>query len=98
LPDRWLLIDEMVSELGDVYALEVEAAAYPELASDPALRDVHLAVLRATEAMAGLAAIRGADGERLEQAREALDSALAAAAAARGLLVQARAARGNQSP
>ena len=52
MPDRWLLIDEMVTELGDVYALEVEAAGYPELASDPALKDVHLAVLRATEAMA----------------------------------------------
>jgi hypothetical protein len=96
LPDRWLLIDEMVSELGDVYALEVEAAAYPELASDPALKDVHLAALRATEAMAGLARIRGADGERLEHAREALDAALSAAAAARRLVVQARATR-NES-
>ena len=86
----------MVSELGDVYAVEVEAAAYPELASDPALKDVHLAVLRATEAMAGLAVIRGADGERLEYAREALDAARSAAAAARRVLIQARAAR-NQS-
>ena len=76
MADRWVLIDEMVSELGAVYALEVEAAAFPELASDPALNDVHMAVLRATEAMAGLAAIRGADGDRLEQAREALDAAL----------------------
>jgi hypothetical protein len=96
LPDRWLLIDEMVTELGDVYALEVEAAGYPELASDPALKDVHLAVLRATEAMAALSTIRGADGERLEKAREALDAALAAAATARSLVARARAAR-NQS-
>ena len=88
MPDRWVLIDEMVTELGDVYALEVEAAAFPELASDPALNDVHLAVLRATEAMAGLAAPRGADGDRLEQAREALDAALAAATSARSLLAR----------
>jgi hypothetical protein len=88
-----MLIDEMVSELGTVYALEVEAAGFPELASDPALKAVHLAVLRATEAMAGLAAIRGADGDRLELAREALDSALAAASSARFLLAEARAAR-----
>jgi hypothetical protein len=93
LADRWLLIDEMISELGAVYALEVEAAAFPELASDPALKDVHLAVLRATEAMGRIAAIRGADGDRLEQAREALDVALSAAAAARTLVVQAREAR-----
>jgi len=97
LPDRWLLIDEMVSELGDVYALEVEASGYPELASDPVLKDVHLAVLRATEAMSGLAAIRGADGGRLEHAREALDAALSAAAAARRLLGQARAARNRMA-
>jgi len=95
LADRWMLIDEMVSELGAVYALEVEAAAFPELASDPALNDVHLAVLRATEAMAGLAKIRGADGDRLELAREALDAALAAATSARRLLAQARAARNS---
>jgi len=93
LADRWLLIDEMVSELGGVYALEVEAAAFPELASDPVLNDVHMAVLRATEAMAHVAAIRGADGHRLEQAREALDAALSAASSARRLLTQARAAR-----
>lgn len=93
MADRWVLIDEMVSELGAVYALEVEAAAFPELASDPALTDVHMAVLRATEAMAVLAAIRGADGDRLEHAREALDSALSAASSARRLLAEARAAR-----
>lgn len=93
MADRWLLIDEMVSELGAVYALEVEAAAFPELASDPALKDVHMAVLRATDAMARVAAIRGADGDRLEQAREALDAALSAASSARCLLAQARAAR-----
>jgi hypothetical protein len=91
--DRWVLIDEMVSELGAVYALEVEAAAFPELASDPALNHVHLAVLRATEAMAGLAAIRGADGNRLGVAREAIDTAMSAASSARHLLAQARAAR-----
>ena len=93
MADRWVLIDEMVSELGAVYALEVEAAAFPEVASDPALNDVRMALLRATEAMAGLTAIRGADGDRLEQAREALDAAMAAAASARRLLTQARAAR-----
>jgi hypothetical protein len=95
--DRWLLIDEMVSELGAVYALEVEAAAFPELASDPALTDVHLALLRATEAMAGLAAIRGADGDRLEHARQALDAAVSAASAARRLVAQARAARNRSA-
>lgn len=97
MADRWLLIDEMVSELGAVHALEVEAAAFPELASDPALKDVHLAVLRATEAMAGLATIRGADGDRLEQAREALDAALSAASSARTLLARARAARNRSA-
>jgi hypothetical protein len=93
LADRWLLIDEMVSDLGAVYALEVEAAAFPELASDPALNDVHLAVLRATDAMIRVATIRGADGDRLERAREALDAALSAASSARSLLAQARASR-----
>src|SRR5688572_6184961 len=38
LADRWLLIEEMISELGSVYALEVEAATFPELASEPALQ------------------------------------------------------------
>lgn len=96
MADRWVLIDEMVSELGAVYALEVEAAAFPELASDPALNTVHMAVLRATEAMAGLAAPRGADGDRLDQAREALDAALAAATSARRLLAEARASRNRR--
>lgn len=93
MADRWLLLDEMVSELGTVYALEVEASAFPELASDQTLKEVHMAVLRASEAMARVAAIRGADGDRLERAREALDDALSAASAARGLLAEARAAR-----
>lgn len=93
MADRWLLIDKMITELGAVYALEVEAAAFPELASDPALKDVHLAVLRATDAMTRVATIRGAEGHRLEQAREALDAALSAASSARSLLVQARASR-----
>jgi hypothetical protein len=93
LADRWVLIDEMVSELGTVYALEVEAAAFPELASDPVLKDVHMAVLRATEAMSRVAVIRGADRDGLEQAREALDAALSAASSARCLVAQARAAR-----
>jgi hypothetical protein len=96
LADRWVLIDEMVSELGSVFALEVEASAFPELSAAPALNDVHMAVLRATEAMAGLTAPRGADGERLEQAREALDAALAAATSARRLLAEARAARNRR--
>jgi hypothetical protein len=93
LADRWTLIDEMVSELGAVYALEVEAAAFPELASDPALQDVHMALLRATDAMSRVASIRGADGDRLDRAREALDAAISAAVAARRLLAQARAER-----
>ena len=96
MADRWLLIDEMISELGDVYALEVEAAAFPELYSEPALKDVHLALLRATDAMSRVAMIRGADGERLEQARAALDAATAAATAARRLLSDARAARNRR--
>jgi len=43
--------------------------------------------------MARVATIRGADGDRLAQAREALDAALSAASSARSLLAQARAAR-----
>jgi hypothetical protein len=93
LADRWLLIDEMISELGAVYALEVEAAAFPELASEPAMRNVHMAVLRATEAMSRVAEVRGTDGDRLDHAREALDAALDAAASARSVIVQARAQR-----
>lgn len=93
MSDRWLLVDEMVSELGSVYAFEVEASAFPELACEPALLDVRLALIRATEAMSRVASVRGADGDRLDRAREALDAAVSAAAAARHIVVQARAGR-----
>jgi hypothetical protein len=57
------------------------------------LKHVHLAVLRATEAMSRVATARGADGDRLDQAREALDAALDAAADARSVVAEARAQR-----
>ena len=87
----------MVSELGGVYALQIEAAAFPELASDPLLNHVHLAVLRATDALGRVTAIRGADGDRFEQAREALDAAVTAASSARSILVRARAERNRSA-
>jgi hypothetical protein len=43
--------------------------------------------------MSRVASARGADGDRLDRAREALDAALSAAAAARRVLAQARADR-----
>jgi hypothetical protein len=97
LVDRWLLVDEMISELGGVFALEIEAAAFPELASDPLLDRVRLTILRASDAVARVAAIRGADGERFEQAREALDAALDAASSARAAVVRARSERNRSA-
>jgi hypothetical protein len=91
MSDKWLMIDDMVSELGDLYALEVEASAFPELSADPIFREVHFAVLRATDAMSRVASATA--DPALKNAREALDSAAAAAAAARRLLVAARASR-----
>ena len=97
MTDRWLIIDAMVWELGSIYALEVEAAAFPELASDPLLNEVHMAVLRATDAVARVAEIRGADGDRLEEAREALDAAVTAASSARSVVVRARSERNREA-
>jgi hypothetical protein len=68
VPDpNWLLIDEMVSELGDLYALEVEASSFPEISEDPAVLEVRLAVLRATDAVSRIG--NGATGPAVEAAK-----------------------------
>ena len=95
MPDKWSVIDAMVSELGDLYALEVEAANFPEISDDPAVRHVHLTVVRATEAMSRIGA--EASDPLLQAARATLDSAVASAAAARRLLAAARAARNRRA-
>ena len=94
MSDRWSLIDEMVSELGNLYALEVEASNFPEIADEPAVRDIHLAVLRATEAVTRIGS--AAPTPAIENAREALDSAVASASVARRLVAEARAARNRR--
>jgi hypothetical protein len=91
----WALIDDMVSQLGDLYALEVEAAGFPEIAEERAVQEVRLAVLRATDAMSRIG--NGSAGSGLEAAREALAGASASASVARRILAEARAAR-NRHP
>lgn len=91
MADRWLILEKMVTELGDLYALEVEAAGFPEISDEPAVRDIHRAVLRAADAMSRINA--AATEPTLQTAREALDGAVTSAAAARRLLAEARAAR-----
>ena len=91
--DPWSVIDAMVSELGALYALEVEAANFPHVASDPAFVTVHLALVRATEAMVRVAGVASGEPRGLDHAREALDSAAGAAESARRLIEQARAER-----
>jgi hypothetical protein len=86
----------MVSELGALYSLEVEASAFPEISAEQALKDVHMAVLRATDAMSNMAA-RPGETAGLERARAALDAALSSATSARSLLATARAARNRKS-
>jgi len=56
-----------------------------------------MAVLRATDAVARVAEIRGADGDRLEEAREALDAAVTAASSARSVVVRARSERNREA-
>ena len=91
---RWDVIDSMVAELGDLYALELEAEAFPEVVEQPPVHEVRLAVLRASAEMSRLTGEGRLDDERcLAAAREALDSARGAADAARALLRSARAAR-----
>lgn len=95
MSDRWSIIDTMVSELGDLYALEVEASNFPEISDEPAVREIHLAVLRATDAMSRLGVT--APDPAIRSARDALDAAVSAASVARRLLAEARAAR-NRRP
>lgn len=87
---RWSMIEKMVSELGDLCALESEAAAFPELAVDPALSEARLAVLRATDAVSRVAAGR-TDETSVTSAREILDTAVEATRVARNLILHARA-------
>lgn len=95
MSDRWSIIDDMVSELGDLYALEVEASNFPEISDAPAVREVHFAVLRATDAMSRVGV--SATDPVVRNARQALDSAAASATAARRLVVEARAARNRRT-
>ena len=91
MDDSWAEIDGMVSELGELYALEVEAAAFPELSGDPVIRDIHIAVLRVADEMQRVA--RAPLKSDLERARQALLAARRSAETARGLIVHAQAAR-----
>ena len=91
----WVLIDDMVSQLGDLYALEVEASGFPEISEEPALQAVRMAVLRATDAVSRIGA--GKAGPSVENAREALAAAGSAASLARRLLADARASRNRQA-
>ena len=84
-------IEGLVLELGELYSLEVEASAFPEIAGDAVIQEVHMAVLRATGEIQRATA--PGKGNRLEAARNALASAQACAHSARVLLVHARAAR-----
>jgi hypothetical protein len=93
--DRWELIDDMISELGELYSLEVEAAAFPEVCEDAALKDVHMAILRATHEITSLTG-EEKDTACMARAREALDAARASASSARVLLSHARAARNRE--
>jgi hypothetical protein len=96
--DRWTLVDAMIAELGALYSLEVEAAAFPNVYEAPVLADVRRAVVSATEAVTVLTGEAVSQEElALARAREALDSAMASAAAVRRLLDQARADRHRRS-
>ena len=95
MSDRWAIIDDMVSELGDLYAIEVEAANFPEISEAPAVREVHLALLRATDAMSRVGV--AAPDRAVEIARQALDDAVGSAAVARRLLAEARAGRNRRT-
>ena len=95
MSDRWAIIDDMVSELGDLYAIEVEAANFPEISEAPAVREVHLALLRATDAMSRVGV--AAPERVVENARQVLDDSVASASAARRLVVEARAARNRRA-
>ena len=90
--ENWTEIDAMVCELGELYALEAEAAAFPEVTNDPAIREIRLAVLRATDEMQRVAR-SPFQSAHLDRAREALAGARAQAGAARIVLLHARARR-----
>jgi hypothetical protein len=92
---NWVLIEDMVSRLGDLYALEVEASNFPEITEAPPLVEVRLALLRATDAMSRLGAV--ASAAAMETAHEALESAGSSASQARRLIADARALR-NRKP
>lgn len=94
MPDRWSIIENMVSELGDLYAIEVEASNFPEISDAPAVREVHLALLRATDALSRVGV--AAPDRVVENARQALDAASASASAARRLVIEARIARNHR--
>jgi len=91
----WVLIDDMVSQLGDLYALEAEASRFPEISEEPAVQAVRLALLRATDAMSRIGA--APSGPAVENAREALAAAGSAASLARRLVADARAARNRHA-
>jgi hypothetical protein len=84
-------IDRLVCELGEIYAIEIEAAAFPELTNDPVIQKIHIEVLRATDEMQRIA--RSPRAVSLDRARDALAHAQETAAAARLAIVHARAAR-----
>jgi hypothetical protein len=94
MADRWLIIDNMVAQLGDLYALELEAASFPEVAEEPAVQEIHLAVLRAADAMSRIGST--APDLAVQAARVALEEAVTAASVARRVLAQARAARNRR--
>lgn len=94
---QWSVIEQMVAELGDLCALETEAAAFPELAVDPVLGEARLAVLRATDAVSRVAAGRS-DEQAVNNAREIVDAAVEACRVARNLILHARAQRHQKTP
>jgi hypothetical protein len=93
--ERWVVVERLISELGAVCALEIEASAFPELAAGPEVEDVRAALEKATDAVARATAC--GEPRTLDAARKALADAEAAAGAARLLLARARAARNRAS-
>jgi len=66
----------------------------PEISEEPAVREIHMALLRATEA---LSLSMAAPEQAVQRARHALDAAVTSAATARRVVAEARAAR-NRRP
>ena len=90
-----MVMEELISELGSVYALDIEASNFPELANAAEVVEVKSALVRATEAVAK-AAVCG-EPDTLATARRALDEAGSAAQGARRLLTAARTARNRRT-